>query len=113
MATTADLGSLPGFRRRFTVTPAPGCITTAVEDDYHCMAVTLRHDGTTITAVERVGDRPRWPPPPAAAAVLVETFVGTALAEAAQRGFKQANCTHLYDLTVLAAAHAGDEAPLT
>jgi hypothetical protein len=104
----SPLNELPGFRRRFLVTPGPNAVTAAVEDDYHCMAVTLHHDGAVIGAVEPVMDRAPWTTCPGAPAVLRQTFEGVALAEAATRGEKQANCTHLHDLATLAAAHAGD-----
>jgi hypothetical protein len=107
-----DIDALPGFRRRFVVSPAPNRVIAAVEDDYHCMAVTLHHDGTVVTAVEAVMDRAPWTTCPGAPAVLGTTFTGVALAEVAARGEKQANCTHLHDLAVLAAAHAGDAAPM-
>lgn len=84
----------------------------ALEDDFHCMAVTLDHDGQKITAVSCEMDRAPWTTCPGAPLVLEQTFCGTALADAARRGEKQANCTHLYDLAVLAAAHAADAAPL-
>ncbi len=45
------LDMLPGFRRRFLVTPLPGRVTAAVEDDYHSMAVILHHDGARISGV--------------------------------------------------------------
>ena len=106
-----DIARLPGFRRRFLVVPAPDRVTAAVEDDYHCMAVTLHHDGTTVTSVESVMDRAPWTTCPGAPAMLATTFTGVALADVARRGEKQTNCTHLHDLALLAAAHAGDDAP--
>ncbi len=102
---------LPGFRRRFLVTPLPGRVTAAVEDDYHSMAVILHHDGARITDVESIMERVPWTTCPGAPAVLQATFTGVALADVAARGEKKANCTHLHDLAVLAAAHADDEAP--
>ena len=108
-----DLDALPGFRRRFVVTPGPDAVVSAVEDDYHCMAVRLRHDGVSVVEVEALMDRAPWTTCPGAMAVLQQTFVGATLAEAAALGRKTDNCTHLYDLAVLAAAHAGDTAPLT
>ncbi|HTH28543.1 MAG TPA: DUF2889 domain-containing protein [Sphingobium sp.] len=107
----AGLDTLPGFRRRLAVFPEPGRVTAAVEDDFHCMAVTLHHDGAIVTAVEAVMDRAPWTTCPGARAMLKTTFEGVALAEAAARGGKKANCTHLYDLAELAAAHAADSAP--
>lgn len=76
------------------------------------MAVSLQHDGQQITGIACDMDRAPWTTCPGAPLVLERTFLGTALADAARRGEKQANCTHLYDLAVLAAAHAADAAPL-
>lgn len=112
MAGAGALVAQPGFRRSFVILPANGCVTTAVEDDYHSMAVTLSHDGVMITAIDPVMDRAPWTTCPGAPAILVSTFVGAALADAAKLGFKQSNCTHLYDLTLLAAAHASDTADM-
>lgn len=108
-----DLDRAPKFWRRFIVTPLATRVTAAVEDDWHCMAVTLHHDGTMITGVEPVMDRAPWTTCPGAPAVLAATFAGVALAEVAKRGMKQANCTHLHDLALLAAAHSGDAGPST
>lgn len=105
------LAAQPGFRRRFIITPSAGSVRAAVEDDYHCMAVTIRHDGTTILAVSAEMDRAPWTTCPGAMAVIARTFTGVTLSEAARRGDKPANCTHLYDLAVLAAAHSGDAVP--
>jgi Protein of unknown function (DUF2889) len=100
-----------GFRRRFQITPRADSVTAAVEDDFHCMAVTLVHDGATVTAVDAVMDRWPWTTCPGATVELAKTFTGTALADVAKRGLKNSNCTHLYDLAVFAAAHAGDAVP--
>lgn len=100
------LDTLPGFRRRFRVTPSAGCVTTEVEDDYHRMEVTLRHDGRVATSVEGRLIRAPWTTCPGATAQVRDTFTGVALAEFPARGGKPANCTHLYDLALLGAAHA-------
>ncbi len=92
------------------MTPVPGKVTAAVEDDYHCMAVTLHHDGAVVTHVDAVMDRAPWTTCPGAPAVLGATFTGVALSEVTARRDKQANCTHLHDLAVLAAAHTCDSA---
>jgi Protein of unknown function (DUF2889) len=106
------LDQLPGFRRRFRITPAPKSVRGEVEDDYHCMAVTIHHDGKTATAIESHMQRAPWTICPGAVATLSETFTGVALAEFAARGEKRENCTHLHDLSILAAAHAADQVPL-
>ncbi|MBW8784363.1 MAG: DUF2889 domain-containing protein [Novosphingobium sp.] len=74
------------------------------------MTVDLYHDGRTITSVEPAMERWPWTTCPGAEAVLRETFTGVELWAAARRGGKTANCTHLYDLAVFAAAHASDTA---
>jgi hypothetical protein len=108
----AHIDTLPGFRRRFIVTPAPDRVSSEVEDDYHCMGVTIHHDGEACTKVKAVMQRAPWTPCPGAVATLEQTFTGVPLARFAARGEKQANCTHLHDLAVLAAAHAFDTEPL-
>lgn len=98
---------LPGYRRRIRVETRDGVTLAMLEDDIHALAVTLRHDGETVTAVETVVDRMPWTTCPGAAAKLAETFTGVPLAKVTARRDKKANCTHLHDLAVLAAAHAG------
>lgn len=103
------LDRLPGFRRRFRITPESGRVCCEVEDDYHCMSVTVVHDGQCATGIEPVMRRAPWTTCPGAVEVLQETFTGVRLAEFASRGARKANCTHLHDLAQLAAAHAFDE----
>lgn len=100
-----------GFRRRFRIVPEAGRIRAAVEDDYHCMAVEIRHDKGAITAVTPIMDRAPWSTCSGAVSQLKTTFEGATLEQAAALGGKKLNCTHLYDLAVLCAAHAGDAAP--
>lgn len=106
------LDQLPGFRRRFRVDVGAGWVRAAVEDDYHCMDVTLRHQDGIVTAVEPVMHRAPWTTCPGAVEQLRQTFTGVSLQGFVARGDKPANCTHLHDLALLAAAHAGDEASL-
>ncbi|MBB6253331.1 hypothetical protein FHS74_003900 [Nitrospirillum iridis] len=102
---------LPGFRRRFIVRPLPGRVESDVEDDYHCMGIILHHAHGVATRVEATMRRVPWTTCPGAAAVIQRTFTGVALAGFVQRGEKLSNCTHLFDLALLAAAHAYDDAP--
>lgn len=111
MVGAAMIDDLPGFRRRFLVTPFADRVHAAVEDDYHCMAVTLHHDGQRVTQVDSVMERVPWTTCPGAPAVLGATFEGVALDAVATRGDKRINCTHLHDLAVLAAAHGHDMVP--
>ncbi len=108
----ASLEQRPGFRRRFRLTPGSGSVCCQVEDDYHCMSVVVRHDGATARAVEATMHRAPWTTCPGAERQLQETFTGVALADFPARGGKRANCTHLYDLALLAASHAHDREPL-
>lgn len=103
------LDDLPGFRRRFLIKPGRGSVSCGVEDDYHCMGVLIQHDGVVATAVESRMHRAPWTTCPGAEMKLRETFTGVALAKFAQLGGKTANCTHLYDLALLAANHAFDQ----
>lgn len=110
----APIDRLPGFRRRFRITPAPGVVRTEVEDDYHRMRVTVRHDGSVATAIEPELIRAPWTTCPGAVEQVTKTFTGVALDGFAERvEEKTHNCTHLYDLALLAGAHAHDRDPLT
>jgi hypothetical protein len=106
------IDELPGFRRRFRMTPGANRVSCEVEDDYHCMGVTVHHDGTVAIRVEAVMQRAPWTTCPGAVGMLERTFTGVPLAAFPKRGEKQTNCTHLHDLAVLAATHAFDKHPL-
>jgi hypothetical protein len=107
------LDDLPGYRRRFRVTPGEGWVRSELEDDYHHMRVTLRHAGGVVSAVEPEMVRAPWTTCPGAVARLQQTFAGRPLAEfPALNAEKATNCTHLHDLALLAAAHAADREPL-
>lgn len=104
-------GPEPAFHRHVLVTPGNGWVSAWVEDDYHHMGVTLRHDGETIVGLEADMVRAPWSTCPGAVQQLGATFTGGRLDEAAARGEKQINCTHLHDMAVVAAAHAHDSTP--
>lgn len=108
----SDAIDAPGFRRAVRVVPGPDAVLALMEDDLHCMAVRLRHNGNLVLAVEALGDRMPWTPCPGAIPELAATFTGLPLADVTARREKQRNCTHLHDLAVLAATHAHDDAPL-
>ncbi|MEE2732011.1 MAG: hypothetical protein VYA55_14435 [Pseudomonadota bacterium] len=103
--------SARGFWRRIRLTPAPGVIQADVEDDFHCMSVVLHHAQGTATEIVADLQRAPWSTCPGAPAELVKTFKGQALSEFPAVGQKHTHCTHLYDLALLAARHAGDDAP--
>jgi hypothetical protein len=108
----ALIGDEPAFHRHVLITPATGLVSAWVEDDYHHMGVTLDHDGEAITRVAAEMVRAPWSTCPGAVEQLAATFTGVRLDEAATRGEKQLNCTHLHDMAVIAAAHARDTAPI-
>jgi hypothetical protein len=105
------LHELPGFRRRFRVTPAARSVRSEVEDDFHHMSVTVHHDGALATSLQPVIFRAPWTTCPGAVVELERTFTGIVLKDFVARGEKRANCTHLHDLALLAAAHAMDPGP--
>ena len=105
------LDQLPGFRRRFRITPSSERICCEVEDDFHCMSLTVCHDGKRVIDVEPVILRAPWTTCPGAEQKLKETFAGLELTEFVTRGEKKLNCTHLYDLALLAASHVFDRQP--
>lgn len=108
----AALDDLPGFRRRIQITPAPGAVRAAVEDDYHHMVVTVRHADGVATSIEGAMPRAPWTTCPGAVVALQNTFTGIALKDFPARGVvKPSNCTHLFDLALWAAAHASDPSP--
>ena len=107
-----SLDELPGFRRRFRITPGAGWVRAEVEDDYHCMSLTVQHRDGIATTVEPAIQRAPWSTCPGAVEQLKQTFTGVALEGFAERGEKRANCTHLHDLATLGAAHAFDDEPL-
>jgi len=105
---TSSLDNLPGFRRRLRITPAPGVVCSELEDDFHCMSVTICHLNGRTTCIRPTLERAPWSTCPGAVEQLKQTFSGLTLAAYAERGKKRENCTHLHDLAMLGAAHAFD-----
>ncbi len=103
----------PGYRRRIVIEPSPGAVTAELEDDYHRMVVTLRHDGEVITGVASKMKRSPWTTCEGAMAALDETFLGKRLDDPSVKRMKSLNCTHLYDLATFCAGHAGESARVT
>ena len=93
MSPTSTLDALPGLRRRFRVTPGPGWVRTEVEDDYHCMAVTLHHARGVVMRVTAEQDRAPWTTCPGAVAQVERTFTGVALEAFPARGEKTVSLT--------------------
>lgn len=110
--TIRPIDELPGYRRRFLVTGGDGWARSDLEDDFHHMHVTLRHADGVVTAVEPVMERWPWTTCPLAGEELKRAFTGARLESFPKLGDKSQNCTHLFDLALLAAAHAHDAEPL-
>jgi len=100
----------PGFWRRILLQPGPGWIGGALEDDMHCFHLRLEHDGARVTKVAARAVRHPWTGCAGAPAHLAGKLTDAALADVARRD-ATLECTHLFDLAILCAAHAGDIAP--
>lgn len=111
MSDERNINEFIGFWRRLEVTPCAGSVIAELEDDYHCMSVTITHDGMRATQIESTVNRAPWSTCPSASEQLTVTFNGCDLADFARRGEKKSNCTHLHDLAVLAATHVFDAEP--
>ncbi|MES2258507.1 MAG: DUF2889 domain-containing protein [Pseudomonadota bacterium] len=97
------------LHRRVVLLAGDGQVTAALEDDFHHFEVSLRHDGMRITAVDSHSLRTPWASC-SGASVPLQALVGCALtlrplAELAHIDAKQ-QCTHLYDLALMAVAQA-------
>jgi len=97
------------FRRRIRLTGTAGQVVAELEDNCHGFRATLSHDGHHITAVN--AETLRIPFNTCAGAIApIQALVGVAVGSdpktvnAAINPFS--NCTHLFDLSVLAIAHA-------
>lgn len=103
---TFGIGAL---RRRICLQAADGAVHAGVEDQYHSFRLQLRHDGTHITHIEPRFLRVPLSTCPTAELPLRE-FVGlrldTSWRDLVARLNPRAQCTHLFDLTVLAMAQA-------
>jgi len=100
----------PGLWRRIVLQPGPGWIGGALEDDMHSFRIRLDHKDGRITAVHATPVRTPWSMCPGAAPHIEKELTGELLADVAARDPTQ-ECTHLFDLAILAAAHAGDTEP--
>ncbi|MDG2005593.1 MAG: hypothetical protein P8J20_19895 [Novosphingobium sp.] len=102
----------PGLWRRIVLQPGPGWIGGALEDDMHSFRIRLDQEGGRITSVHATPVRTPWSMCPGAATHIEKELTGELLSEVAARDPSQ-QCTHLFDLAILCAAHAGDSDPTT
>src|ERR1700757_3901660 len=100
----------PGFWRRIELNPLPSVLTAGIEDDAHrfLMRINLR-DGV-VCDVEVRGERIPYTTCGDAGQFLRAALVGLPL-HAVTALDAHSHCTHILDLAVLCARHAGDAAP--
>ena len=98
------------YRRRIRlVNDEPGLVRGGLEDDFHYFRVAVRHDGAVVTGIEVEAFRWPWTTCPDAGHEL-QLLVGMPLSPRCLAVGDHANprlqCTHQFDLTGLAIAHA-------
>ncbi len=106
------------FRRRLRIqvshdvpNPAAGSILVELEDNNHAFRVRLRHDGATVREAASDSVRHPFTTCPEASQPL-QRVLGVPL-DADEQSVRQRlvpgdNCTHLFDMTMLALGHASD-----
>lgn len=100
----------PGLWRRIVLQPGPGWIGGALEDDMHRFHMRFDHKDGRIVAVKAQALRHPWSECPGAAPHIAGELTGELLSDVANRD-PSLHCTHLFDLAVVMAAHAGDSEP--
>lgn len=100
----------PGiYRRRILIRGEDGWVRADMEDDPHRYGVALRHDGSTVTAIEDFPLRTPWDLCRVAAAQIAR-LVGMPLSADPTAIFRHTaaseQCTHVFDTAGLAVAHA-------
>ena len=97
------------YRRRIRLCSTRGGVVADLEDDFHRFRVMLEHDGHRLTRVRGEARRYPWSACPGATEPL-KALAGMALSPdcraVADHADPRTNCTHLFDLAGLAAAHA-------
>lgn len=98
------------YRRRVRLENHPQQVVAELEDLSHGFRLSLSHDGHCVTDISAQPIRYPFDTCPGAVAQL-KPLLGCAL-DTDSGGFRRIldpgqNCTHLYDLTLLALAHAG------
>jgi len=86
-------------------------VTVWMEDNFHCFAMRLRHDGARVVGIEVIARRTPWSTCSAAAAKL-QALVGQNLVSRSSAIGELLNmrmqCTHMFDLAGLALAAASN-----
>lgn len=98
-----------GYRRRIVLHAHERMVRAGLEDDFHHHEVTLRHDGKQVTAIEGEAIRTPWSSCAGARALLARLAGAPITADIHEvAGLPRASeqCTHWYDLALLAIAQA-------
>lgn len=103
------------YRRRIRLARTAQQVSAELEDDCHGFTLRLEHDGTRVTSV--AGTALRVPLNTCAGALtplqaLVGVRLDTPVADIVASVPPRSNCTHLYDLSLLALAHASQPDPV-
>jgi hypothetical protein len=106
----SNSSQVSGFWRRIKLHPAHGVVSVGLEDDYHRFLLKLCHADGVITAVDTHAERFPWSTCADAGAFLTQQAVGLSM-DTVARLDPRSHCTHLFDLLILCAAHAGDAEP--
>lgn len=97
------------LRRRIRLVNRPGAVAAALDDNHHAMHAVLYHDGVRVTDIDAALIRmPTTVCPGAALAIreLAGMRLDTPMAVLYGDDRPRRNCTHLFDLAVLAMAQA-------
>ena len=99
----------PGFWRRIALYPSPTVLAAGIEDDAHRFLIHLSLQDGVVTDVEVKGERIPYTTCADTGRFFKESLVGLPLQDVANLD-GHSHCTHIFDLAVLCARHARDEA---
>jgi len=102
----------PAFRRAIIVRIGARRIDAELEDDFHRFGVTLHHDGAAVTKAEGRAIRYPWTTCPEAPNALAALEGSPLVADPTflyRHTDPRAQCTHLFELAVVALSQAGRE----
>jgi hypothetical protein len=98
------------YRRRiFLQRLSPTVVQVDLEDDFHRFELKLVHDQKVVITIEAGGERYPWSTCPAAAGplrALEGMELSRTLGSVAKVADPRANCTHMFDLAMIAIMHA-------
>ena len=97
------------FMRRVLLDACGGHVSASLEDDFHHFKVALTHEAGVLTGLQAEAVRHPWTTCPQASAQL-QQLIACSVAERPQPGTANIDvhqqCTHQYDLTLMALAQA-------